>query len=116
MDPLSQAEKDRASRCRFEKDQARFISGPRHAAPVARRATPASRPEKIAFRYEAQGKPMLADGAGLAIQSLPFAGPGAVSPSRRDQPVGIDLEQIDPEFPCRRSGGGYLFPRRNCTN
>lgn len=98
MDPLSQPEKDRASRCRFEKDQARFISG-RATLRLLLGLYTGIPPEKIAFRYEAQGKPMLADSPAWQF-NLSHSRELALFAIGREQPVGIDLEQIDPAFPC----------------
>ena len=98
MDPLSQAEKNRASRFRFEKEQARFISGRAALRVLLGRYTGVA-PEKVALRYEPQGKPVLADSAEWQLTLPAHFRELAVLALSRGAPVGIDLEWMDPDFP-----------------
>lgn len=94
---LSAAEAERSSRFSFEKDQARFISCRASLRLLLSRYTgvPA---DKIAFRYEPQGKPALAGIAGWQFNVSHSSDLAAVAISRYDA-LGIDIELIDPEFP-----------------
>jgi len=55
-------------------------------------------PEKIVFRYEPKGKPALAGIGGWQFNLSHSRSLAALAISRYD-PVGIDLERIDPDFP-----------------
>jgi 4'-phosphopantetheinyl transferase len=94
---LSAAERERASRFTFEKDQARFTSCRASLRVLLSRYTGVA-PDKIAFRYEPGGKPALAGIAGWQFNVSHSRDLAAIAISRYD-PLGIDLELIDPDFP-----------------
>ena len=94
---LSNAERERASRFTFEKDQARFVSCRASLRILLGRYTGLP-PEKIVFRYEPQGKPALAGVAGWQFNVSHSRDQAAIAVSRYDS-IGIDLELIDPHFP-----------------
>jgi 4'-phosphopantetheinyl transferase len=94
---LSNAERERAARFAFEKDQARFISCRASLRLLLARYVGAPARD-IVFRYEPGGKPAL-----IGIDSWQFnvshsRDLAAIAISRYDA-VGIDLELIDPDFP-----------------
>ena len=94
---LSAAERERASRHVFEKDQARFTSCRASLRLLLSRYTgvPA---DKIDFRYEPEGKPALAGIDGWQFNVSHSRDLAAIAISRLDA-LGIDLEFIDPDFP-----------------
>jgi 4'-phosphopantetheinyl transferase len=94
---LSAAEGERAGRFAFEKDHARFVSCRASLRIILGRYTGVA-PEKLAFRYEAQGKPALEGLAGWQFNLSHSRDLAAIAISRND-PVGIDLELIDADFP-----------------
>jgi 4'-phosphopantetheinyl transferase len=94
---LSEAERERAGRFAFEKDQARFISARASLRLLLGRYT-GTAPERIAFRYEPGGKPALAGIAGWQFNLTHSRDLAAIAVSRYDS-VGIDLELIDTGFP-----------------
>jgi len=94
---LSAAERERAGRFSFEKDQARFISC-RAAVRLLLSRYIGAPPDKIVFRYEPQGKPALSGVAGWQFNVSHSRDLAAIAISRYD-PLGIDLELIDPDFP-----------------
>jgi 4'-phosphopantetheinyl transferase len=94
---LSDAERERADRFAFEKDRARFISCRASLRLLLARYT-GTPPERIVFRYEPGGKPALAGIAGWQFNVSHSRDLAAIAISRYD-PVGIDLELIDPGFP-----------------
>ena len=98
-DFLSRAERERAARFTFEREQARFISCRARLRLLLSRYVGGA-PEKIVFRYEPQGKPMLA-GSGVAGWqfNLSHSRDLAIMAFSRYDPVGIDLELIDSKFP-----------------
>jgi 4'-phosphopantetheinyl transferase len=104
---LSTSERDRADRFSFEKDQARFISCRASLRLLLSRYT-AVPPDKIAFRYEPQGKPALVD-AGWHFNVSHSRDLAAIAISH-DAPVGIDLELIDPVFPRGDVAPEFLAP------
>ena len=93
---LSAAERERASRFTFEKDEARFASCRASLRLLLSRYTGVP-PDKIAFRYEPGGKPALAGIGGWQFNVSHSRDLAAIAISRCD-PVGIDLEFIDPAF------------------
>ena len=94
---LSAAERERASRFQFEKDQARFISCRASLRLLLSRYTGAA-PDEIAFRYESGGKPALAGIGGWQFNLSHSRDLAAVAISRYDA-LGIDIELVDPDFP-----------------
>jgi len=94
---LSTAERERAARFAFEKDQARFISCRASLRLLLSRYTGAPA-EGIVFRYEPAGKPALTGIAGWQFNVSHSRDLAAIAISRYD-PLGIDLELIDPNFP-----------------
>lgn len=105
---LSDAERERASRFTFEKDQARYISCRATLRMLLSRYTglPAG---AIVFRYEPQGKPALTGGAGWQFNLSHCRDLAAIAISRYDR-VGIDLELIDPQFPRDEVAPDILSP------
>ncbi len=94
---LSEAERERAARFVFEKDQARYVSCRASLRMLLARYIGAHA-EGIVFRYEPGGKPAL-----IGIDSWQFnvshsRDLAAIAISRYDA-IGIDLELIDPDFP-----------------
>ncbi len=94
---LSVAEHDRASRFAFEKDQARFISCRASLRLLLSRYL-AREPGEIAFRYEPYGKPAITGGGGWQFNVSHSRDIAAIAIARFN-PVGIDIELIDPQFP-----------------
>ena len=94
---LSASETERATRFQFEKDQARFISCRASLRMLLSRYTGAP-PDKIVFRYEPEGKPALAGIAGWRFNVSHSRNLAAIAISRYD-PIGVDVELIDPDFP-----------------
>jgi 4'-phosphopantetheinyl transferase len=103
---LSVAEQERAGRFHFERDHARFVSCRASLRLLLSRYTGISAAE-IVLRYEPQGKPILAGAAGWQFNVSHSRDVAAVAISRFD-PVGIDIELIDPEFP-RADVAGDIF-------
>jgi len=94
---LSAAERERASRYTFEKDEARFVSCRASLRLLLGRYTGAP-PDRIAFRYEPGGKPALAGIGGWQFNVSHSRDLAAIAVSRYDS-LGVDLELIDPDFP-----------------
>jgi len=94
---LSDAERARAGRFRFEKDQARFISCRASLRLLLSRYTGAP-PQSIAFRYEPGGKPVLAGIGGWQFNVSHSRALAAIAISPYDA-LGVDLELIDADFP-----------------
>ena len=94
---LSSAERERGARFSFERDQARFLSCRASLRILLARYTGIA-PEKIAFRYEPQGKPALAGVAGWQFNVSHSRDLAAIAISRYEAD-GVDLELIDPQFP-----------------
>jgi len=105
---LSAAERERAGRFAFEKDQARFISCRASLRLLLSRYIGIP-PDKIVFRYEPQGKPALAGVAGWQFNLSHSRDLAAVAISRYDA-IGIDLELIDPGFPRDEVASDLLAP------
>jgi len=105
---LSAAERERASRFIFEMDQARFASCRASLRLLLSRYTGLA-PDKIAFRYEPQGKPALAGGVGWQFNVSHSRNLAAIAISRYDA-VGIDVELIDPLFPRDEVAPDILAP------
>ena len=94
---LSNGEHERAARFAFEKDYARYVSCRAKLRLLLARYTGVM-PEKIVFRYELHGKPAVALGGGWQFNVSHSRDVAAIAVSRFN-PVGIDIELIDPEFP-----------------
>jgi 4'-phosphopantetheinyl transferase len=94
---LSAAERERAGRFTFEKDEARFVSCRARLRTVLSRYIGVA-PEKIVFRYEPQGKPALSGAGGWQFNVSHSRDLAAIAISRFDR-VGIDVELIDQDFP-----------------
>ncbi len=94
---LSEGERERAGRFVFEKDHSRFVSCRASLRMLLSRYTGMT-PDKIAFRYEPHGKPAIAAGGGWQFNVSHSRDIAAIAISRFE-PVGIDIELIDPLFP-----------------
>lgn len=94
---LSAAERERAGRFTFETEQARFTSCRAGLRILLGRYTGVP-PDKLVFRYEPQGKPALTGVSGWQFNLSHSRGLAAIAISRYD-PLGIDIELIDPDFP-----------------
>jgi 4'-phosphopantetheinyl transferase len=94
---LSAAERERAGRFTFELEQARFTSCRASLRVLLGRYTGVP-PDKIVFRYEPHGKPALTAVSGWQFNVSHSRGLAAIAISRYD-PLGIDIELIDPQFP-----------------
>ncbi len=105
---LSPDERERAARFAFEQDQARFIFCRATLRLLLARYIGQS-PESILFRYKSQGKPALAGGLGWQFNVSHSRDLAAIAISR-SVPVGIDLEFIDPNFPCQDTAPDVLSP------
>jgi 4'-phosphopantetheinyl transferase len=105
---LSPAERERALRFSFEKDAARFISCRASLRLILSRyiAVP---PEGILFRYDPGGKPALSGVPGWQFNVSHSRDLAAIAISRYD-PLGIDLELIDPDFPRDEVAPDILAP------
>jgi len=94
---LSDGERERAARFIFEQDEARFIACRASLRLILARYTGIP-PSKIIFRYEPRGKPALSGIPGWQFNVSHSRNQAAIAVTRFD-PVGIDLEIIDPLFP-----------------
>jgi len=94
---LSAAERERAGRFTFESEQARFTSCRASLRLLLSRYI-GMPPDKIVFRYEPHGKPALTAVSGWQFNVSHSRALAAIAISRYD-PLGIDLELIDPHFP-----------------
>lgn len=92
LDALSDAERERADRFRFERDRVRFLRRRAGLRRVLAECTDRSARE-VRFRVNAYGKPELADGPFFSTSSSGDRALVVVSPSH---PVGIDLEEVRP--------------------
>jgi len=94
---LSDAERDRAARFRFEHDRRRFVAA-RGGLRSILGACVGADPERIDFTYGPQGKPALAGRfgpAGVHFNASHSADLGLVALSRGRE-VGVDLERVRP--------------------
>jgi len=97
---LSDEERERAARYRFEHDRDRYV-----AARGMLRAILAQylddRPERLRFRYEQAGKPALLTGRrGASLEfNLSHSGELAVFAVARGRRVGVDVEKLKSDFP-----------------
>jgi len=105
---LSPAERDRATRFSFEKDAARFISCRASVRLILSRYIGAP-PGNIIFRYEPGGKPALSGVASWQFNVSHSRNLAAIAISRYD-PLGVDLELIDSEFPRDEVAPDILSP------
>jgi 4'-phosphopantetheinyl transferase len=105
---LSAPERERAARYTFEKDQARYSSC-RASLRILLSRYAAIPPREILFRYEPHGKPALAGGAGWQFNVSHSRDVAAIAISRFD-PVGIDIELIDRDFPRHEVAPEILGP------
>jgi 4'-phosphopantetheinyl transferase len=105
---ISPPERDRAARFAFERDRARFVACRAALRLLLSRYTGIP-PESILFRYESHGKPALAGGDGWQFNVSHSRELAAIAISRCD-PVGIDLEFIDPHFPRHEVAPDILSP------
>ncbi len=94
---LSQSELERAARFHFEQDRARFIAC-RATLRVLLSRYAGTAPERLTFRYEPGGKPALTGDGGWQFNVSHSRDVAAIAISRSD-PVGIDIERINPDFP-----------------
>ena len=90
-DLLSEDERDRAARLRFERDRRRFVVARARLRELLGRRL-GMRPEAVAIVYGAQGKPALARGE-LRF-NLAHSGELALYAFSRACEVGVDLEEI----------------------
>jgi 4'-phosphopantetheinyl transferase len=105
---LSDAERERAGRFAFEKDQAHYISCRTALRLLLGRYTGVP-PDKIVFRYEPHGKPALAGVPGWQFNVSHSRDLAAIAISRYDA-VGIDVERIDLDFPRGEVASEILAP------
>lgn len=98
---LSSDEIERAGRFHFARDVRRFIAAHAGLRSVLSRYV-ARAPEALAFQSTAHGKPFLTPGAPYAIPDLAFnlshSGELALAAVARGRCVGVDIEQIRPDF------------------
>ncbi len=91
---LSDDEKARAKRLKFERDRLKFITGRGVLRQILSRYLPV-RAEEILFTYGSQGKPALAEAQAQALQfNLAHSRNLAIYAVTRQQSVGVDVEYI----------------------
>lgn len=90
---LSEDERERGAKFRFDHDRQRFTSG-RTALRLLLAGYLNTNPEKIEFTYSAAGKPAIANSP-LSF-NVAHSGPHALIGIALDRQIGVDVEQIRP--------------------
>jgi 4'-phosphopantetheinyl transferase len=113
---LSDDERARAGRFRFERDHRRFVVGRGVLRAILGRYLGAE-PGRLQFRYGARGKPYLAgefDGSPLRF-SLAHSHRLALCALTRDREVGVDLEYVRPMPDAPQMVARFFSPHENAV-
>ncbi len=94
---LSNEEQSRAARFHFQKDREHFIVARGVLRDILGRYL-SREPEKFSFRYNEYGKPMLAEDSKQLRFNVSHSGGIALYAVTCEREVGIDVEQIRPDF------------------
>lgn len=109
---LSEDERQRAARFYFTKDRERFVAR-RGALRAILTAYLSIAPDRLRFRYNSHGKPVLqeASGGGGLYFNLAHSGELALVAVANGRELGVDLERIRPEVECLPIARRFFSPR-----
>lgn len=106
---LSADERQRADRFHFSRDRDRFVSGRGRVREILGRYLCVS-PDTVRFAYGPQGKPRLADAAGLRF-NVSHAEDEAVLAVARGREVGVDIERLRTDMDWEPIARRFFSPR-----